>query len=960
MKNLRIALIALMVIVCSFLLVSCFGGGGGRGDDGPVEIPGGTGSFDVTITFDPDGGSEVAPVTVPYASSLENPPIPTKEGYEFIGWYSDTTEWDYGCFQDMTVTAWWRAIEYSITYTIEGPEVMHYNPGVFVFGNIVDLLPPEEHSMPYGYEFSGWFTDAEYTNPITTVGNVSGNIELFAKVSFNPFDFLELENGTYSFRMLNPPDTLTAEEIAKYDRVEIPATYNGKPVTEIANSAFYAWSNVTEIIIPEGILGIGGFAFSNTSITSLDLPESLLYFGQEALREDVMQITEYEGGVYAAIKSNPYAIFLRPVSTDPISSITIHEDTKIIGYFAFNIEWYPYSIGHPITELILPDSVKSICYGAFRGCDLLVTVDLGGNVEYLGGDAFYGCSGLEYLDLGSKLEFVDSNAFFNCDNIKELTAPIVAINQISGKNVTVLTITGGEEIGIDTLADFKELTTLKLCDSITSIHKNAFESNTKLTDVEISTGVTSIEALSFIDMVYIPKTLYNGAYYIGNEANPYFILHSAASSSSTTIEIHQDTKFIWHDAFSENDSLEAPVFPDGIIDIGNNAFSQSTLNGWSGTASDGGVYYGNESNPYMVLVGISSGTAEFEMNEATLYFSPDVFKGTSASGIVLPVGITEITEYMFANSNALERIVIPDGVTKIGDYAFSGCTALQEISVPDSVVEVGRNIVDFKVIDNTNTGNLTPVYSGPLYCDGKGFYLGNEENKYHILFAIWSDSTSVTDSYKVKDGTKVVAPNVLRSDMYEVILPDSVKVISDYAFGSVSGTNLNAYSESLGSIVLGNSVEYIGDYAFNNCVNLKGSRNPDTSVFGYVVLPDSLTYLGEYAFSGCEKLVGVSIGTGLTEIKEWTFSLCYEMTSITIPDNVKSIGDYAFWFCAKMKTIRIGSGTEYIGDSAFVVNFDDSMSNYLYDGHAYCAASSKPEGWNEDWISENVTVSWNQ
>ena len=51
-----------------------------------------------TITFDARGGSDVAPQNQMYGELLSQPEEPTREGYEFTGWYIDyacSDEWDY-------------------------------------------------------------------------------------------------------------------------------------------------------------------------------------------------------------------------------------------------------------------------------------------------------------------------------------------------------------------------------------------------------------------------------------------------------------------------------------------------------------------------------------------------------------------------------------------------------------------------------------------------------------------------------------------------------------------------------------------------------------------------------------------------------------------------------------------------------------------------------------------------
>lgn len=60
------------------------------------------------------------------------------------------------------------------------------------------------------------------------------------------------------------------------ERIEIPATYKGLPVTSIGDSVFEGHAELVTIVIPEGIVKIGKRAFADcTRLTGLALPDSV-------------------------------------------------------------------------------------------------------------------------------------------------------------------------------------------------------------------------------------------------------------------------------------------------------------------------------------------------------------------------------------------------------------------------------------------------------------------------------------------------------------------------------------------------------------------------------------------------------------------------------------------------------------------------------------------------------------
>ena len=79
---------------------------------------GGEVAEDCIVTFDSDGGSSIAPVTVKKGDKISAPEIPEKSSkdceYEFLGWYYGGVAWDFEndtVEGDITLVAQWKATD---------------------------------------------------------------------------------------------------------------------------------------------------------------------------------------------------------------------------------------------------------------------------------------------------------------------------------------------------------------------------------------------------------------------------------------------------------------------------------------------------------------------------------------------------------------------------------------------------------------------------------------------------------------------------------------------------------------------------------------------------------------------------------------------------------------------------------------------------------------------------------
>ena len=114
------------------------------------------------ITFDTNGGSEIAPITQDYGTAITAPADPTREGYTFIGWDRDIPE--IMLAENITVTAQWEINRYTITFdTAGGSEIA---PITQDYGT--NITAPANPTRK-GYTFKGWDKEIPETMPAENI-----------------------------------------------------------------------------------------------------------------------------------------------------------------------------------------------------------------------------------------------------------------------------------------------------------------------------------------------------------------------------------------------------------------------------------------------------------------------------------------------------------------------------------------------------------------------------------------------------------------------------------------------------------------------------------------------------------------------------------------------------------------------------------------------------------------------
>ncbi|MDE7229001.1 MAG: leucine-rich repeat domain-containing protein [Oscillospiraceae bacterium] len=245
---------------------------------------------------------------------------------------------------------------------------------------------------------------------------------------------------------------------------------------------------------------------------------------------------------------------------------------------------------------------------------------------------------------------------------------------------------------------------------------------------------------------------------------------------------------------------------------------------------------------------ISSGVTEIS--------SVDFEKCESLTNVAIPGSVTET--YGFDGCTSLTSVIISNGVTVVG--GFNDCTSLTSVTIPDSVTEICTSYG--AAFDGCTS--LNAVYKGKSY-------------DYENIGFLYDAINMVETGLKIKDG---VLKDVSRA-LTEVVIPDSVTEISDWAFSDC---------KRLTSVTIPDSVTKIGGNAFNGYekiqVTYKGKvYNSDTMDLLY----DAIN-LGE---------TGIKIEDGVLE------DVSRGLTEVVIPDNVTKISGYAFSGCTRLTSVTI-------------------------------------------------------
>ena len=189
------------------------------------------------------------------------------------------------------------------------------------------------------------------------------------------------------------PDSVTSIGDYAFQNSEITSITIPDSVERIGISAFYYCQNLTTITIPASVTSIGKGAFSNCSgVTSIGVDNNNPIYDS---RDNCNAIIE-KGTLIVGCKNT--------IIPDGVTSI---------GNNAFS--------DCSFTNIVIPDGVTSIGDYAFGACSNLTNITIPDSVESIGDYAFGVCSNLTNITIPDSVESIGKYAFYYCENLSSVT-----------------------------------------------------------------------------------------------------------------------------------------------------------------------------------------------------------------------------------------------------------------------------------------------------------------------------------------------------------------------------------------------------------------------------------------------------------------------------------------------------------------------------------------------------------
>lgn len=454
---------------------------------------------------------------------------------------------------------------------------------------------------------------------------------------------------------------------------------------------------ITKVVVSKDVTSIGAFAFNGmTGVSEYDIGANVNTISQWALETSAAKVfklngntnfkTDYDGVLFSG---NGTTLIAYPGGSAMRDEYTVPYDVTTIADGAF--------VGCPIKKLTIDSNVTTdlpswsfnggvleeldvncpLARSTFAQITTLKKVTLGDSIKEIPQMAFFNCKGLQtVVGIPSGLTKIGSQAFFGCSSLQNVTLPASL-----------------KEIGYQAFRDCDALTSITFPDSLEKVGDQAFFITTNGTNGEHTGSLTTV---TFGTKV---PTFLNA----NGEPSNYPQLFTGQNQLKTVDMSRCTDTVISAGLFSGLTALETIIFPTGLTEIGDRAFTNC------------------------------SGLKSLEF----------------------PDSLTKIGESAFSGCTRLTYISYGSGIDDIGSNAFGGCTSVK-------VIDLHRATKIDEKYDN-GSGNGDPALTHACIKDNQSvkYYLRTESQANSVKGNLeWgkggAGKGNITNTYYILTATDAV------------------------------------------------------------------------------------------------------------------------------------------------------------------------------------------------------------